>query len=428
MNVHRKKTIQCEICKQMFTFVTGLNKHKKMGRCKGPPLETLADSMTKEEIAKIAKQQLMEITVNPKKANDDELEFGFDDEDIITINKDVSIKKKPGRKPKLLVFNQMRDIKSEIKTEEQPAKDKKEKKQSIVVRNLTEEEIQEQQEEITFPQEILKSSSGRIIKRKLPPIITSTFYRPSTVPKRQHVSLTCDFCGDNFDSKSSLITHLNHHMQVSKSNKVYDDSFENAFCSKQDDEQTLSTYKEKKFACDICDKRYLTKHLLSIHKKSHANLKEFKCHNENCFFETNSPYDLNNHIKRIHNPTRPFKCSECDKKFKRRCDMINHKKSVHTNVRTYVKCPVCETIILEKGLQSHMINRHSEKAQQKPYECTICGKRERYEKVLQRHYFAVHEPKDRGVLYQCPDCPASFYRRRGKLILFIKLKLYSLFK
>ncbi|KAL7052389.1 hypothetical protein ACKWTF_004859 [Chironomus riparius] len=410
MNVHRKKTIQCEICKQMFTFVTGLNKHKKMGRCKGPPLETLADSMTKEEIAKIAKQQLIEITVNPKKASDeDDMSFGFDDEDIITINKDASVKKKAGRKPKLLVLNQMNnETKTEIKQE--PVKDKKEKKQSITVRNMTQEEIQEQQDELVSPQEIIKSSSGRIIKRKLPPVITSTYYRPSNVPKRQNIPLTCDICGDQFESKASIIAHLNHHMRMIKSDKVFGDLLE--LTDEKDVELTSNSFKEKKFACDICDKRYLTKHLLSIHKKSHANLKEFKCQNENCLFETNSPYDLNNHIKRIHNPTRPFKCSECDKKFKRRCDMINHKKSVHTNVRTYVKCPVCETIILEKGLQSHMINRHSEKAQQKPYECTICGKRERYEKVLQRHYFAVHEPKDRGVLYQCPDCPASFYRRR----------------
>lgn len=350
----------------MFTFVTGLNKHKKMGRCKGPPLETLADSMTKEEIAKIAKQQLMEITVNPKKSNDeDEINFAFDDEDIITINKDVSVKKKPGRKPKLMVISHLTDIKSEIK--EEPIIVKKDKKQSIVVRNMAEDEIQEQ-EDSPSPQEIIKSSSGRIIKRKLPPVITTTVYRPSNVQRRQIVHLTCDFCGAKFEIKTSLMTHLNNHMAEQSSNKDYDDeSMDQMLIMKPEDEQqTLSNYKEKKFACDICDKRYLTKHLLSIHKKSHANLKEFKCLNESCFFETNSPYDLNNHIKRIHNPTRPFKCSECDKKFKRRCDMINHKKSVHTNVRTYVKCPVCETIILEKGLQSHMINRHSEKAQQKP--------------------------------------------------------------
>lgn len=33
-------------------------------------------------------------------------------------------------------------------------------------------------------------------------------------------------------------------------------------------------------------------------------------------------------------------------------------------------------------------------------------------KVLQRHYFAVHEPRNRGVIYQCPLCPQFFYRRR----------------
>lgn len=376
MSVHRKKQVQCETCKQMFTFITGLNKHKKMGRCKGPPVENLIDSLTKEEIAKIAKQQLMEITVNPKKMSEEEQDsFTFDEyDDMISINKDSSLKKRPG-KSKLMVPVEFPEIKTEIKIE--TGKNKSQRpSQALTIRALTHDEIQEQTIQDFHKKEILKSSSGRIIKRKLPPVITSAYHRPSNVVKKVSSPLICDICGENFEVKSAMITHLNSHLRNKFSNKA---SPKPQFS--HDQPLNYSSLREKKFICDICDKRYLTKHLLCLHKKSHENLKEYKCNKDSCTFETNSPYDLNNHIKRIHNPTRPYKCSECEKMFKRRCDMINHKKSVHSEIKTYVKCPVCETIILEKGLQSHMINRHSEKAQQKPFVCNICGKRERYEKV-----------------------------------------------
>lgn len=145
---------------------------------------------------------------------------------------------------------------------------------------------------------------------------------------------------------------------------------------------------------------------------SHENLKAQKC--VLCPFETNTVYDLQNHVKRVHFATKTYECLEpgCKKSFKRRCDMENHRKSVHSKIKIYVKCPTCDVIVLEKGLQSHMINRHSEKAMKKPFVCTICGKAERYEKNLQRHYESVHDPQDRGISYECPECSQTFFRRR----------------
>lgn len=101
MNSHKEKTIQCEVCKMMFTFVTGLAKHKKLNRCKGPPKKSHKDVLTKEEIAVIAKQQLFEITVNPAaiKVEDD---FFNDIIEVELKPESVKEKKKPGRKKKLM--------------------------------------------------------------------------------------------------------------------------------------------------------------------------------------------------------------------------------------------------------------------------------------------------------------------------------------
>lgn len=98
-NSHKEKSVQCDSCKMMFTFVTALRKHRKLGRCKGPAKAPLKDSLTREEVAKIAKQQLEEITVNPiRKISTN----SFEDvqEFVETVEK---IKKKPGRKKKEVV-------------------------------------------------------------------------------------------------------------------------------------------------------------------------------------------------------------------------------------------------------------------------------------------------------------------------------------
>lgn len=267
--------------------------------------------------------------------------------------------------------------------------------------------------------ETITSSSGRIIKRKLPPIFPQPPFKPINIPKKANVPFECDKCGMSVETKIRLLSHLRGHMRGRKHRCNY---CERTFCNIVSLKKHCAVahcniedipFKEKRFQCDQCPKRYLTEFLLGQHKLSHENLKNQKC--TQCSFATNAPYDLKNHIKRIHQATKDFVCQTdgCGKGFKRRCDMENHRKSVHTQLKVYVKCPTCDVIVLEKGLQSHLINRHSEKASIKPFVCQVCGKAERYEKNLKRHYEAVHEPVDRGIIYECNKCPATFNRRRN---------------
>lgn len=114
MSSHKDKTVQCSVCEMMFTFVTGLAKHKKLGRCKGVPLMTLKEgAISKEQIARIAKQQLEEITVNPVKKEKVVDIFSDLKEEIEGTPKIVKIKKKPGRKKKKLPVA-VEDIKDEL--------------------------------------------------------------------------------------------------------------------------------------------------------------------------------------------------------------------------------------------------------------------------------------------------------------------------
>lgn len=429
MNCHLEKSIQCEVCKMMFTFVTGLAKHKKLGRCRGP-LALHKDAMTKEEIAKIAKQQLFEITVNPTVKTEVDIFSDIVEEKAIVMKnlkeeaqKAVpfkGLKKKPGRKPKVCHFKITSLPMKKVSTGPEIVQSASlyKSKPVVTIRTLTQREI-DQQRIIAAAEaslETMMSSSGRIIKRKLPMSFPKLPFKPINIVKKTNVPFVCDKCGASLDTKLRLISHLKSHRRGYKHQcPNCDRAFGNIAILKKHcatAHHDSNPFKEKRFQCDLCPKRYMTEFLLGQHKLSHENLKEQKC--PECPFATNAPYDLKNHIKRIHYPTKEYFCPEagCGKLFKRRCDMENHRKSVHSTIRVYVKCPTCDVIVLEKGLQSHIINRHSEKATKKPFVCQVCGKAERYEKNLQRHYEAVHEPVDRGITYACSDCPQTFFRRR----------------
>lgn len=404
MNTHNEKQFECDACKTKFTFSTGLNKHKKMGRCKGPKYKSLKDLVSQEELASIAKKQLSEITVYPHKSNEIDVFSDIKEEEkpqLVMIMSDEKVKKKPGRKPK-----EVHDEVVQVVEYEAVVKTPKKKTPAVVITNLSKP-----------VEEVVTSSSGRIIKRKFPQIIASyTIKHLVNLPKKTNMAYECDKCGKKYDSKNNLSAHLRNHLKEKKCPCYHCElTFKNLSSLRTHyatAHKESNPFKTKKYQCDECPKKYISRTILNTHKLSHKNLKDQKC--LRCSFATNSPYDLKNHIKRMHDSTKDYPCSEkdCEKSFKRRCDMENHKKSVHSMMKIYVKCPQCEVIVLEKGLQSHIINRHSEKASYKPFVCSVCGKAERYLKVLQRHFESAHEPHDRGVIYPCPECDQQFFRRR----------------
>ncbi|CRK95082.1 CLUMA_CG008560, isoform A [Clunio marinus] len=414
MQSHKEKSIQCDVCEMMFTFVTGLAKHKKLGRCKGPA--KAVNTLSKEEIAIIARNQLEEITVNHnRKVPEVDLFSDMTKEEPEKPKDPPKNKKKPGRKRKIVSI-QGKNIEIEsYRFVDGHQIEKMETKKPIVKVEL-QKNIGAVHIKSENSAETITSSSGRIIKRKLPLLFTYSPFKPINLTKKPNIPYECDKCGMTLDTKSRLLSHLNSHV---RGQKYKCEKCEKSFCNMMSMKKHCAAihreanpFKEKRFKCDKCPKRYLTEFLLGQHKLSHLNLKNQKCNQ--CSFATNTIYDLKNHIKRIHQSVKSFPCTElnCGKSFKRRCDMENHKKSVHTTIKVYVKCPVCDVIILEKGLQSHMSNRHSEKGQNRPFECSICGKTERYESNLIRHVEAVHMPTDRGVTYHCPQCPQTFFRRR----------------
>lgn len=212
---HKKKTIQCDVCKMMFTFKTGLAKHKKCGRCKGPPKMALMVALGKEEIARIAKEQFDEITVNPVKKREEDVFEDFSDE----------IFDEMAKKPKIARMAKPMDIKQE------------DSRHSPVVVITT-----------------LKSSSGRLIRPKLPHILSPSTARPINIHKKANVPFECDQCGRMCASKSDLSLHLNQHL---RGKKHPCQSCDTTFCNLAGLKKHYALvhpvenyFKEKRFQCD----------------------------------------------------------------------------------------------------------------------------------------------------------------------------------
>lgn len=146
----------------------------------------------------IAKQQLEEITVNPTVKEDIDVFCDFNDENEEAKPKEV---KKTVRKPKPASTKGDR-MKGRVSSlyKSKPA---------VTVRTLTQEEIEEQIGPVT-----VRSSSGRIIKKKEP----MTIEIPKS--KKSETVLECDACGEKlprqFMKQHMKIEHVGKNLECSR--------------------------------------------------------------------------------------------------------------------------------------------------------------------------------------------------------------------
>ena len=87
----------------------------------------------------------------------------------------------------------------------------------------------------------------------------------------------------------------------------------------------------RSYACSQCNKSYLRKRVLTIHRRSHTGERPYSC--QACGWAFSSYSGLAVH-KSTHLEVRPFKCTQCDKSFVKFHELSMHVKRKHSNKTT----------------------------------------------------------------------------------------------
>ncbi|KAK7505628.1 hypothetical protein BaRGS_00002899 [Batillaria attramentaria] len=113
------------------------------------------------------------------------------------------------------------------------------------------------------------------------------------------------------------------------------------------------------FQCKICSMSFATSTKMYNHRRLHQD-KIYTCHL--CGFKTRYKSNLNTHI-RTHNDARPFQCDICQKTFKHKQLLKDH-KNLHGGDAAQHKCEICgKGLTRRENLRNHYKIMHPEAKQ-----------------------------------------------------------------
>jgi uncharacterized C2H2 Zn-finger protein len=133
-----------------------------------------------------------------------------------------------------------------------------------------------------------------------------------------------------------------------------------------------------------------------MHGKTHKGQTIHSC--THCEFSANTSQQLDDHMNK-HRGTRPFQCSECGLMFAARADLRAHVTRTHRTAAASImtNSPANRPQRRAASLQHRYIGSTSapedEVQTEDDFRCPICHRQFTSARLLDRHTFAVHEPK-----------------------------------
>lgn len=178
-------------------------------------------------------------------------------------------------------------------------------------------------------------------------------------PKKKKVVrfYICDKCGDQFRKKEEISRHMrNQHIlreficEESNCGKQF-----NLLRIYQKHIQNHLTESTKAWICEYCAKSFSTKYKLTLHLRSHTNIRPYKCCQCTASFKQQT--DLNTHLKSLHSNDRPFTCTDCGQSFKIPNSLRSHRKRKH-NQEGMLTCSEChKKVMCSAELKEHVVNK-----------------------------------------------------------------------
>ncbi|XP_030631115.1 zinc finger and BTB domain-containing protein 47 [Chanos chanos] len=239
---------------------------------------------------------------------------------------------------------------------------------------------------------------------KCPRIFNNRWYLEKHMNVTHNRMQICDKCGKRFLLESELLLHHQTDCEKSIQCLTCGKAFKKLW-SLHEHNKIVHGYAEKKFTCEVCEKKFYTmahvrKHMvahtkempftcetcgksfkrsmsLKVHSLQHSGEKPFKC--ENCSERFQYKYQLRSHMS-IHIGHKQFMCQWCGKDFNMKQYFDEHMKT-HTGEKPYI-CEICgKSFTSRPNMKRHRRTHTGEK----PYPCDVCGQRFRFSNMLKAH-------------------------------------------
>ncbi|NXE46632.1 ZN652 protein, partial [Casuarius casuarius] len=239
--------------------------------------------------------------------------------------------------------------------------------------------------------------------KKCPRVFNNRWYLEKHMNVTHSRMQICDKCGKRFLLESELLLHHQTDCEKNIQCVTCGKGFKKLW-SLHEHNKIVHGYAEKKFSCEICEKKFYTmahvrKHMvahtkdmpftcetcgksfkrsmsLKVHSLQHSGEKPFKCEVGNRF---QYKYQLRSHMS-IHIGHKQFMCQWCGKDFNMKQYFDEHMKT-HTGEKPYI-CEICgKSFTSRPNMKRHRRTHTGEK----PYPCDVCGQRFRFSNMLKAH-------------------------------------------
>ncbi|NWW74881.1 ZN652 protein, partial [Climacteris rufus] len=250
--------------------------------------------------------------------------------------------------------------------------------------------------------------------KKCPRIFNNRWYLEKHMNVTHSRMQICDKCGKRFLLESELLLHHQTDCEKNIQCVTCGKGFKKLW-SLHEHNKIVHGYAEKKFSCEICEKKFYTmahvrKHMvahtkdmpftcetcgksfkrsmsLKVHSLQHSGEKPFKCevrswlssHPSASQMRAKTLYQLRSHMS-IHIGHKQFMCQWCGKDFNMKQYFDEHMKT-HTGEKPYI-CEICgKSFTSRPNMKRHRRTHTGEK----PYPCDVCGQRFRFSNMLKAH-------------------------------------------